>query len=163
MGASREGGSHEGRKLSMYSETPSEARPIGSCRTSECHGTARGLEGKIQRKFSNSTSQPIGSLQATAQTRGLGKGAQRSSQQALAWPRKRDQGTKKRYTNIHLRRGLWQGAKRSGQQDLACLLQRLGPEVEDLVKIPGRGSGLVAMRMCSEASLTWRQKWACLS
>ena len=32
-------------------------------------------EDKIQRKFSNSTSQPIGSLQATAWTRGLGKGA----------------------------------------------------------------------------------------
>ena len=70
-----EGGSHEGRKISMHSETPSQAKPKGGCRTSECTATVGGLEGKIQRKFSNSTSQPIGSLQATAQTRGLEKGA----------------------------------------------------------------------------------------
>ena len=75
MGAPRERGSHEGIKISMHSETLSKARPTGSCRTSECHATEQGLEDKIQRKFSNSTSQPIGSLQATAWTRGLGKGA----------------------------------------------------------------------------------------
>lgn len=34
--------------------------------------------------------------------------------------------------------------------------------MEAPAKIPGRGSGLEAMRMCSEASLTWLQKWTCL-
>lgn len=75
MGSSMGRRSHEGRKISMHSETPPRPDQQGELQNLRVPCNSKGLRRQNTEKVLNSTSQPIGSLQATAWTRGLGKGA----------------------------------------------------------------------------------------
>ena len=76
----REGGSHEGGKVSMHWETPSQVGPRGSCGTSESHAKMGAQKAKYRESC---TSWPISSSQVLALLRGLEQGAERYTHKSL--------------------------------------------------------------------------------
>lgn len=66
----REGGGHEGGKVSMHQETPNTGGTKGEPENLRVLCNSWASEGKIRRKLLNNNSQPLSSSQASAQMRG---------------------------------------------------------------------------------------------